>query len=68
MNISIIGCGYVGLVTGICLADKHGHNIYFVDNNKKIISNLVSGKLHIHEKNLKEKLIKLKKKNKIFFF
>ena len=67
MNISIIGCGYVGLVTGICLADKHGHNIYFVDNNKKIISNLSSGKLHIHERNLKEKLIKLKKKNKIFF-
>ena len=68
MNISIIGCGYVGLVTGICLADRHNHKIYFIDNNLKIISNLNKGKLHIHEKNLKKKTNKTKKRKKNFFF
>ena len=29
MNISIIGTGYVGLVTGVCLAK--GHNVICVD-------------------------------------
>lgn len=34
MKISIIGTGYVGLVTGVCLAD-FGNNIIYVDNDKE---------------------------------
>jgi UDPglucose 6-dehydrogenase len=67
MKISIIGCGYVGLVTGVCLADKHNHEVYFIDRNFDIISNLRKGKIHIHEKNLREKFNKQKKNKKIFF-
>lgn len=35
MNISIIGTGYVGLVTGALFADR-GNNVVCVDNNPEI--------------------------------
>lgn len=50
--ITIIGCGYVGLVTGSCLASL-GKKVICIDKNKKKIDSLKSGKLTIHEKNLK---------------
>lgn len=34
MKITIIGIGYVGLVTGVCLAD-FGNNIICVDNDEE---------------------------------
>lgn len=42
MKISIIGTGYVGLVTGVCLAD-FGNNIICVDNGKEKIDILNKG-------------------------
>ncbi|PIS26032.1 MAG: hypothetical protein COT45_01315, partial [bacterium (Candidatus Stahlbacteria) CG08_land_8_20_14_0_20_40_26] len=33
MKISVIGCGYVGLITGVCLAEM-GHSLICVDNNE----------------------------------
>ncbi len=66
MKISIIGCGYVGMVTGVCLANS-GHKIYFYDNDKKKLDNFKAGKDLIFEKNLKNKLDIAKKKNNIFF-
>jgi UDPglucose 6-dehydrogenase len=66
MKISIIGCGYVGIVTGVCLANS-GHKIYFFDQNKKKLENIKFGKNLIFEKNLKNKLDLAKKKNNIFF-
>ena len=30
MNVSIVGAGYVGLVTGLCLADR-GHHVRCLD-------------------------------------
>ncbi len=66
MKISIIGCGYVGIVTGVCLADN-GHKIFFFDKNKERINNLRSGKNLIFEKNLKKKINSVKRKNNIFF-
>ena len=53
MKIAIIGTGYVGLVTGVCLAD-FGNNIICVDNNKEKINILNSGKLPIYEPGLRE--------------
>ncbi len=64
-TISIIGCGYVGLVTGACLSFL-GKKIICIDNNQKIINSLNSGKLTIYEKNLKKIFDKTLNK-KLFF-
>lgn len=56
MKISIIGTGYVGLVTGTCLAD-FGLSITCVDQDETKISLLNSGDVPIYEPNL-EALIK----------
>ena len=39
MNIGIIGAGYVGITTGICLADL-GHRIYVYDIDEEKIKKL----------------------------
>jgi UDPglucose 6-dehydrogenase len=64
MRVGIIGCGYVGLTTGVCLAEL-GHRVVCVDNDEEKIKKLLSGTLPIYEPGL-DKLIK-KNKNKIKF-
>ena len=66
MKISVIGCGYVGIVTGACLANS-GNEIYFYDEDTKKLNNLKAGKNLIFEKNLKNKLVSAKKK-KIYIY
>jgi len=56
VKISIIGTGYVGLVTGTCLSD-FGLDVVCVDKDNKKIECLNSGKVPIYEPNL-EALIK----------
>ena len=56
MKICIIGTGYVGLVTGTCLAD-FGLEVTCVDKDSGKIKGLNSGKVPIYEPNL-ESLIK----------
>lgn len=56
MKISVIGTGYVGLVTGTCLAD-FGLQVTCVDNDNNKIEQLNSGKIPIFEPNL-ENLIR----------
>jgi len=52
-NITVIGTGYVGLVTGTCLAD-FGHKVICADNNDEKIVTLNKGeKLPIYEPGLK---------------
>jgi len=44
MELSIIGSGYVGLVTGACFADV-GHNVVCVDNDSRKIESLQAGRV-----------------------
>ncbi|AOK49334.1 MULTISPECIES: UDP-glucose dehydrogenase family protein [unclassified Burkholderia] len=53
MNLTIIGSGYVGLVTGACLADI-GHDVFCLDVDRKKIDILNGGGVPIHEPGLKE--------------
>ena len=51
MNITIVGTGYVGLVSGVCLASK-GHKVTCVDLREDVVDNLNKGIAHIYEKDL----------------
>ena len=53
MDLSIIGSGYVGLVTGACFADV-GHNVICVDNDERKVQALQNGKVPIYEPGLEE--------------
>ena len=53
MNVAIIGTGYVGLVTGTCLAD-FGHTVTCVDASEARIASLLAGEIPFYEPGLRE--------------
>ncbi len=57
MKISIIGTGYVGLVSGVCLAEK-GHDVTCVDIDQSKVDRINAGQSPIHEKGLDDLLAK----------
>ncbi|MEW5894600.1 MAG: UDP-glucose/GDP-mannose dehydrogenase family protein [Candidatus Omnitrophota bacterium] len=66
MNIAIIGAGYVGLVTGVCLAEI-GHHVICVDNNEEKIKSLRKGISPIYEPGLEELMKKLHSQKRLVF-
>lgn len=59
MNVLVIGAGYVGLVTGVCLA-ANGHEVSIIDTNEEKVNKLKNGISPIYEPGL-EQLMKLHK-------
>ena len=53
MNICMVGTGYVGLVTGACLAD-FGMDVVCVDKDAEKIAALQRGEIPIYEPGLEE--------------
>lgn len=53
MRVCVIGTGYVGLVTGICLSHL-GHDVICVDNNEEKVKLMRSGQSPIYEPGLSE--------------
>ena len=53
MRISVAGTGYVGLVAGVCFAEK-GHDVICVEVDKKKVELMESGRSPIYETDLEE--------------
>ena len=66
MRVCVIGTGYVGLVTGVCLAHI-GHHVICVDNNEEKIKLMKAGQSPIYEPGLSELMHSSMKEQRLEF-
>ena len=65
MNITVIGTGYVGLVTGACFS-RMGNKVYCADINEEKIEGLKRGVIPIFEPNLESIVIESQKMGTLY--
>jgi UDPglucose 6-dehydrogenase len=66
LHLTVIGCGYVGLVTGACLAEA-GHQVICTDIDSARIAQLQAGRVPIFEPHLEQILASARKAGRISF-
>ncbi|HZU34414.1 MAG TPA: UDP-glucose/GDP-mannose dehydrogenase family protein, partial [Gemmataceae bacterium] len=66
MKIAVIGTGYVGLVTGTCLAES-GNNVTCIDKDASKIATLEQGRLPIYEPGLLELVQRNRREERLSF-
>jgi UDPglucose 6-dehydrogenase len=65
-NVGVVGTGYVGLVTGACLAHL-GHRVTCVDRDEERIRGLKSGRMPIYEPGLEELVSRGVRRERLYF-
>src|SRR5207253_5089869 len=66
MKITVVGTGYVGLVTGTCFAET-GNDVTCVDIDKSKVEKLSSGQVTIYEPGLEKIFIRNEKEGRLHF-
>lgn len=66
MRISVIGCGYVGLVSGACLAGI-GHHVTCADSDESKIRRLNAGEIPIYEEHLDKVVAEARRAGRLSF-
>ena len=65
-NIGVIGAGYVGLVTGACLAHL-GHQVTCLDKDEERVAELREGRMPIYEPGLEEMAVQGARQGRLSF-